>query len=169
MWSSYALILLLKIYLGREQWCPSDKNVNSLNCHIAIYQRCNSYSATCVSYQLALNSYIWRYRLKPVQTGFVLSSVHLLFWIYLYMNIIGPTQSRPKSVSYLCHAFGTVMTHLVEFLRTRYYGSLVGAYFGLLSKFSSFCSLFYTVFNLSTKCVGGALCHDLCVRLVNKL
>ena len=117
----------------------------------------------CVSYQLALNSYRNRYKLVLFYHQFIYFSEY----IYIYL---GPTQSRPKyfCVTTVSHSV-TKMTHLVEFLRTRYYGSLVGAYFGLLSKFSSFCSLFYTVFNLSTKCVGGALCHDLCVRLVNKL
>ena len=62
---------------------------------------------------------------------------------------------------FLCHI--CVKCHKTDTLSrippNPYYGSLVGAYFGLLSKFSSFVSLFCTLFNLSTKCVGGTLYH----------
>ena len=140
MWSSYALILLLKIYLGREQWCPSDKkyvNRHTLNCHIvlAIYQRCNSYSATCVSYQLALNSYIRRYRLKPVfklvlfYHQFIYFSEYIYIWILYWPNPV-TAQIRVTSVS---HVFDTVMTNLVEFLTNPFYGSLVVPYHGALA------------------------------------
>ena len=168
MWSSYALILLLKIYLGREQWCPSDKkyvNRHTLNCHIvlAIYQRCNSYSATLC--QLSA-SFKFIHPEIPVetgfQTGFILSSVHLLFWIYLYMNIILAQPSHGPNPCHICvkcvwHSNDTLsrIPHkpVLWFARST-------IPWGFSSKFSSFCSLFYPVFDLSTKCVGGALCHD---------
>ena len=139
------------------------RKCHSLNCHIvsAIYQRCNSYSATCVSYQLALNSYRNRYKLVLFYHQFIYFSEY----IYIYWPNPVTAKIFQCHICVTCHRNDT----LSRIPQNPYYGSLVRAYFGLLSKFSSFFSLFYTVFNLSTKCVGGALCHNLCVRLVNKL
>ena len=144
------------------------RKCHSLNCHIvsAIYQRCNSYSATCVSYQLALNSYRNRYKLVLFYHQFIYFSEY----IYIYWPNPVTAKIFQCHICVTCHRNDT----LSRIPQNPYYGSLVRAYFGLLSKFSSFFSLFYAEFNLSTKCVGGALCHDitlcnLCVWLVNKL
>ena len=202
------------------------RKCHSLNCLIvsAIYQRCTSYSVTCVSYQLALNSYRnrnklvlfyhqfiyfseypistkirtlknWEFRkLDRVRTsnfqgtnykkncwnfaifffiGFLTRPVlkirnfgnfrdfswpelswklgiqkffgevsFLILGEIGYIYIYWPNSGMAKI--FLCHICVTCHRNdtLSRIPQNPYYGSLVGAYFWLLSKFSSFWAYF---------------------------
>ena len=147
---------------------PKCKKICDENVTLWIVTLCQRYTRgvtriapPCVSYQLALNSYRNRYKLVLFYHQFIYFSEY----IYIYWPNPVTAKIFQCHICVTCHRNDT----LSRIPQNPYYGSLVRAYFGLLSKFSSFFSLFYTVFNLSTKCVGGALCHNLCVRLVNKL